>query len=85
MLTSLRQEHNAFLCEAQALGKGGELFLDLGSGGLGAAWGSREKSLASVCLEDPRSAPAAKPGVPPDTPTGGAQGPVEGVAWGHVL
>lgn len=40
LLTSLGQEHNAFLCEAQAPGEGGELFLDLGSGGLGAAWGS---------------------------------------------
>ena len=82
VLTSLRQEHNAFLCEAQALGEGGELFLDLSSGGLGAAWGREEKPLASVGLQHPRSAPAPEAGAPADAPTGGAPGRAVGAAWG---
>lgn len=81
-LTSLRQEHNAFLCEAQALGEGGELFLDLSSGGLGAAWGREEKPSVSVGLQHPRSAPAPKARAPPDAPTGGAPGRAVGAAWG---
>lgn len=47
-LTGLGQEDNGILCEAPGLGKGAEFLLYLSPWGLGAAWGRKEKPLASV-------------------------------------